>query len=189
MSSGQLSEFTSEHLKFNQDTSASAPLYDLDLVPYGYLETAIRDIRQSQPKDVFFVFEFSTVSERLSYSSPSFLFCAVSILEDEGGRRTSTPLLLSLHRAVELFSGSTFNIQSIHDVSASHAKVLREKTHHLVADKVVRTSFTGSKGLERWRKARVLLAWEAALFTNGQMTRWRVLCSPDSIKKACDVNF
>jgi hypothetical protein len=169
MSSGQPSESTPEHSGFAQDTSAKAPLYDLDLVPYSYLETAIRDIKRSQAKDVSVVFEFSTVSERLSYSSSSFLFCGVSILE--------------------LFSGSTFDIQSIHDVSATHAKLLREKTHHLVADKVIRTSFTGSKGLERWRKARLLLAWEAALLTNGHMTRWRVLCSPDSIKQICNVNF
>jgi len=184
ISLGQPSEFASE-----QDTSVKALLYDLDLVPYGYLETAIRDIKQSQEKDAFVIFEFSTVSERLAYCSPLFLFCGVSILEDESGRRTSMPLLLSLHRAVELFSGSMFNIQSIRDVSVSHAKHLREKTHHLVADKVIRTSFTGSKGLECWRKARLLLAWEAALLSDGHMIRWRVLCGPESIKRACNVNL
>ncbi|KAF8623501.1 hypothetical protein AX15_006284 [Amanita polypyramis BW_CC] len=161
----------------DEDPLSKAVFYDLDSITYGHLESAIRGIKRSQVKKSI-ILEFTTLGLHVSHLSPLLIMCAVPFLEDESGKRTSTPLLLSLRHMVELLSNSAFKIRSICDVSSTHTNLLRQSNQQLLVDKSIRMTFTGNKSLERWRKARLLLAWEAALLADGHLVKWRVCCTP-----------
>ena len=150
-----------------EDGLSNALCYDLDMVFYSHIKSIIYDVRRSQIKtNSITILEFTTLGLHVSYLSSLYLACAVPFLEDESrsGKRTLTPLHLSLRHVIELLSDAGIEIRSVCDVSLMHAEELRKHSRHRMI----------KKGMQ---KEGVLLTWEAALLTEGHLVRWRVCCT------------
>ncbi len=149
---------------------SSTLFYDLDLVCYGHLKSVIHDLRRSQIKtNSIKILEFTTLGLHVSYLSSLYPACAVPFLEDESksGKRTLTPLHLSLRHMIELLSDAAIEIRSVCDVSLMHAEELRRRSRHQMV----------KRGTKYGQKGGVLLTWEAALLTDGHLVRWRLCCT------------
>jgi hypothetical protein len=99
------------------------------------------------------------------------------LLRERGSCRTSTPLLTSLHRIIEVLSSGPSNntIERITNVTANHVTALRMMEQALVEDRVLRMDLIRKWGVEGWREHRLMIAWEAGLLSAGYLQRWNVI--------------
>jgi len=158
----------------------------LDFIPHPQLEASIRNLQSVLRKGIPATLEFTTIAPHISFLSTSFILCALPFLprkhlatdqNQETALRTSTPLLTSLHRVIELLTStpSKLTIESILNVSASCVTGLNALEGELQDDRGIRTAFIDKWGVEGWREHRLMMAWEAGLLSAGYLTRWIVV--------------
>jgi len=155
----------------------------LDFLPYPELESSIRTIQARLHPGSSALFKFTSISPKIAFLSDQFVFCCLPfmprryLLKQDNPRRTSTPLLTSLHHITEVLSteSSTVSIQQITNVTAEHIIALRMMEQSLVTDPVRRLGMIGKWGLDGWRDHRFMIAWEAGLLSAGYLQRWNVV--------------
>lgn len=192
ISSGFKAEQSSLSLPYELASEAIST-HTLDAVPRPCLRAFIRRLQLSTSSGSSLLLGFSTLSAPLSLWSPLYVLAAVPFLPCDPSnakshimkhshkrpsrRRTLLPLQSTLdHILRELISGSSpFNVQYVQNVSAEYAEYLSCYLRELEEDDDIRSAFVTKWGLDAWREERFLLAWEAALFTAGLLTRWIIL--------------
>lgn len=87
-----------------------------------------------------------------------------------------TPLSTSLDHILRLLtSGATpLSVESVENVSGQYANYLDRYVQDLTEMPAVRARFVARWGMAGWREERLLVAWEAATFRAGLMSRWAV---------------
>jgi hypothetical protein len=153
-----------------------------DFLRHAHLKPFIRNLQISLEPSASVTFEFTTLGSSIASFSTPFILCALPYLPRQRDgrllcRRTSNPLLASLHQIIELAtSGSSpFVIESVRNVSGEYATILDTITAELEDNRQQRNSFIEQFGKECWREHRFLTAWESALLRVGYLTRWVVI--------------
>ncbi|KAJ7940273.1 hypothetical protein B0H13DRAFT_2260525 [Mycena leptocephala] len=123
---------------------------------------------------------------------PQFILCAVPFLPhkhapprpkpthaNDRRNRTATPLLASLHRVLELLTAGpgtgALALENVSNVSTKYAEGLTTAAERLEDDSATRAAFIHQWGEGAWREQRLMLGWEAALYSAGLLTRWVVI--------------
>jgi hypothetical protein len=155
----------------------------IDSLPYPSLEPSVRTIQSSLQPGSIVVFEFTTIAADIPFLSDQFVFCCLPFMprrylpRNHSSCRTSTPLLASLHRIIEVLSSGPSNttIKRITNVTTNHVTALHMMEQSLVNDQVVRLDLIRKWGVEGWREHRIMIAWEAGLLSAGYLQRWNVI--------------
>ncbi|KAJ7461473.1 hypothetical protein FB451DRAFT_1268289 [Mycena latifolia] len=157
------------------------PHLDLDYIPFSHLEASLLQLRTALAPGTFARLEFTTPASDLPFLGTQFNFCAVPFLPRKyartGRRRTATPLLASVHRILELLTvgPAALALEYVSNASKKYAEGLDAAGGHLEEDRVSRTAFIQQWGVAGWREQRLMMAWEAALFSAGYLRRWVVV--------------
>ncbi|EKM55302.1 uncharacterized protein PHACADRAFT_184113 [Phanerochaete carnosa HHB-10118-sp] len=189
---------TSASLAAKRDLAADLTMLSLDAVPLSKLETYVRTLQLSLPLGASAMVGFSTRSSSVPYMSTAFVHASIPFFARKhvmerrtkpasqsdksiAGRCPSldmepTPLLTSLdHHLKLLTSGATpLSVESVQNVSVEYASYLDRYVQELTEIPAVRARFVAQWGLAGWREERLLVAWEAATFRAGLMSRWAV---------------
>lgn len=155
----------------------------LDFIPYYDLEDTLRNIQSHLKPGSFASFEFTTAIPHVSLFCDSFIFCALPFMPreyleyDEMLHRTSTPLLISLHRITELLTSGTspLIIESITNVTSAQITTLKHLDQELVGDKILRSNLIRKWGEKGWREHRLMISWEVGLLTAGYLAKWIII--------------
>ncbi|KAJ7286201.1 hypothetical protein C8J57DRAFT_1708554 [Mycena rebaudengoi] len=155
---------------------------DLDYTHFSHLEASILHIRNSLTPGTFETLEFTTPSQPIPFLSAQFILCSIPFLPRKYAihtrtpprYRTSTPVLASINRILELLTAGP-TLERVVNVSEQYAAALNVRSLHLEDDKDCRAAFIQQWGLAGWREERLMMAWEAALFSAGWLTRWVVV--------------
>ncbi|KAJ7172137.1 hypothetical protein C8R46DRAFT_1348614 [Mycena filopes] len=158
---------------------------DLDYTPFSALESSLLELRATLTPGTSATLEFTTPAAHVTFLSPHFTLCAVPFLprkhcitsKTPNRTRTATPLLGSLHRVLELLTAgpAALALESASNVSGKYADGLSAAAEHLEENRAARTAFVHRWGVTGWREERLMMAWEAALFSAGHLTRWIVI--------------
>ncbi|GJE87103.1 hypothetical protein PsYK624_031860 [Phanerochaete sordida] len=166
-------------------------MLSLDAVPFSKLESHIRALQRSLPPGSSAVVGFSTRGGSMSYLSTAFVQASIPYFARRhaiarpappGGGIAPTlgvepaPLLTSLDRVLRLLAhgGAALSVESVQNVSAQYASFLERYVQELTEQAAVRARFVARWGMAGWREERLLVAWEAATFRAGLMSRWAV---------------
>ncbi|KAJ7723957.1 hypothetical protein DFH07DRAFT_931954 [Mycena maculata] len=155
---------------------------DLDRIPFSHFETSLLQLRATLAPGTFATLEFTTPAAHVAFLSPQFNICAVPFLPRQHIRspstvRPATPLLGSVHRVLELLTAgpSAFALENVSNVSRTYAEALGAAAARLKDDRAARTAFIQQWEITGWREQRLMMGWEAALFSVGYLTRWVVV--------------
>ncbi|KAJ7112453.1 hypothetical protein C8R43DRAFT_153168 [Mycena crocata] len=158
---------------------------DLDYTPFSSLESSLLRLRSTLAPGALASLEFTTPTPSVTFLSTQFTICAVPFMTRKypGGsgapnrNRTATPLLASLHRVLELLTAgpAALALESVSNVSQQYADGLTAAAEHLEDDRATRTTLIQQCGMAAWREQRLMMAWEAALFSAGHLSRWVVV--------------
>ncbi|KAJ7256499.1 hypothetical protein B0H12DRAFT_1232828 [Mycena haematopus] len=165
---------------------------DLDYLPFSNLEPSLLELRTTLAPGTFVTLEFTTLAPHVAFLSPHFTICAVPFLPRRHLRsatkiapcwihptRTATPLQASLHRILELLTaagpGVALALENVSNVSKQYADGLNAAAEHLEGASGTRAAFIGQWGEAGWREQRLMMGWEAALFSAGLLMRWVVV--------------
>lgn len=154
----------------------------LDFVPYIELESTIRNAQVCLRPGHTVSFEFTAIAPKIPFLSDQFIFCSYPFMPrkftptPQVSYRTSTPLLISLPRIIEiLVSGtSTTTIETVSNVTAERAGALQLLEQELTTNRALRSAMVGKWGLKGWREHRFKLTWETALLQAGCLARWSI---------------
>lgn len=173
-------------------------MLSLDAVPFSKLGAYIRALQLSLPPGTSAIVGFSTRSNSVSYMSTAFLQASIPFLArkhvtesqaksiSQPGKSTAgrcpslamkpTPLLTSLDYNLKLLTSGAapMLVESVQNVSAQYADHLDRYVQELTDVPNVRDRFAAQWGMAGWREERALVAWEAALFRAGLMSRWAI---------------
>ncbi|KAJ7709482.1 hypothetical protein B0H17DRAFT_1324416 [Mycena rosella] len=159
----------------------SNPHLELDSTPFSHLDASLLQLRTALAPGSVASLEFTTPASPLAFLSAPFSICAAPFLPRRYARtgvgRTATPLLASVHRILELLTAgpAALALESVSNVSRTYADGLNAAAEQLEEDRATRTAFIQRCGIAGWREQRLMMAWEAALFSAGYMTRWVVV--------------
>ncbi|CAK5277308.1 unnamed protein product [Mycena citricolor] len=153
---------------------------DLEFIPYPLVTTQLRKLRNTLPPGSTASLEFTAPAVPITSMTPLFTLCAIPFLPRRCStqrRRTTTPLLLSLHGLLEALTigDGSLALESASNASSTYSAVLMDRNEKLEEDRQVRTRYISSFGERSWREERFMLAWEAALFSAGLLKRWIVV--------------
>ncbi|KAJ7685521.1 hypothetical protein DFH06DRAFT_1463538 [Mycena polygramma] len=162
---------------------------DLDYLPFSCLESSLLELRATLAPGTYATLEFTTPAPHVTFLSPQFTLCAVPFLPRKRARpspkgttepgltRTATPLLASPHRVLELLTAGpgALALENVSNVSIKYAEGLTAAAEHLEDDRLARGAFIDRWGEAGWREQRLMMVWEAALFSAGLLTRWVVI--------------
>ncbi|KAF8205781.1 hypothetical protein K438DRAFT_1670024 [Mycena galopus ATCC 62051] len=161
---------------------------DLDYVPFSRLEPSLLELRATLVPGTFATLEFTAPAPHVSFLSPHFIICAVPFLPRRHvaqiapnsihpRTRTATPLQASLHRVLELLTAApgALALENVSNVSKQYAEGLNKAAEQLEDAGVTRAAFIRQWGEAGWREQRLMMGWEAALFSAGLLTRWLVV--------------
>ncbi|KAJ7766879.1 hypothetical protein B0H16DRAFT_1412808 [Mycena metata] len=158
---------------------------DLDYTPFSAFESSLLELRTTLAPGTSATLEFTAPAAHLTFLSTHFTLCAVPLLPRRHcitrttptRTRTTTPLLGSLHRVLELLTAgpAALALESVLNVSRKYADGLNAAALHLEEDRAARTAFVHQWGVAGWREQRLMMAWEAALFSAEHLTRWIVV--------------
>ncbi|KAJ6502131.1 hypothetical protein C8R45DRAFT_1190452 [Mycena sanguinolenta] len=162
---------------------------DLDHLPFSRLEPSLLELRANLAPGTVATLEFTTLAPHVAFFSPHFTICAVPFLPrrhlrvaaktDRIRTRTATPLQASLHRILELLTaagpGTALALENVSNVSRQYADGLNAAAEHLEDDSATRAAFIRQWGEAGWREQRLMMGWEAALFSAGLLMRWVVI--------------
>lgn len=163
-------------------SNISGPVY-LDFIPYSDLEHVLCAVKASLKPGTFVSFEFTTVSPDIPFLSDSFVFCSLPFMprryfkHDGLPRRTSMPLLISLHRVIELLTSAAcpLFIETVKNVTSEHITAFGALHEALARDRILRSGSIQKWGERGWKEHRFMIAWERALLTAGYLTKWIVV--------------
>ncbi|KAJ7632963.1 hypothetical protein FB45DRAFT_866459 [Roridomyces roridus] len=154
----------------------------LDYIPLAQLEPSLVQLRATLPAGTSATLEFTTSAAHLSFLSPQFTISAVPFLPRKrvgrsGVARTATPLFASIHRILELLTAgpAALALESVSNESIKYANALNAAATQLEQDPAARSAFIQQWKEEGWRERRLMLVWEAALFSAGHLMRWVVV--------------
>jgi hypothetical protein len=151
------------------------------------------ELRTTLAPGTFATLEFTTSAPHVTFLSPQFILCAVPFLPHKHARarakanitptdrrnRTATPLLASLHRVLELLTAGpgtgALALENVSNVSTKYAEGLTGAAERLEDDSATRAAFIHQWGEGAWREQRLMLGWEAALYSAGLLKRWVVI--------------
>ncbi|KAJ7137725.1 hypothetical protein C8R44DRAFT_727940 [Mycena epipterygia] len=163
----------------------SNPHLDLDYIPFSHLEPSLLRLRAALAPGTVATLEFTTPAPSTTFLSTPFNLCAVPFLPRKYAvgaprrTRTATPLLASVHRVLELLAAgpgpAALTLERVENVSKTYAEGLNAAAGHLEDDRATRAAFIQQWGVAGWREQRLMMAWEAALFSAGHLTRWVVV--------------
>ncbi|KAJ7085729.1 hypothetical protein B0H15DRAFT_1023325 [Mycena belliarum] len=157
---------------------------DLDYVPYYHFEASLLQLRAAVAPGTFSSLEFTTPVSDLAFLGAQFNICAIPFLPRRYVRpgtsarnRTATPLLASFHRILELLTvgPAALILENVSNMSKKYTVGLEAAAAHLEEDPAARTAFIQQWGVAGWREQRLMMAWEAALFSAGHLRRWVVV--------------
>ncbi|KAF7363808.1 hypothetical protein MSAN_01038700 [Mycena sanguinolenta] len=162
---------------------------DLDYLPFSRLESSLLELRANLAPGAIATLEFTTSAPHVAFLSPHFTICAVPFLPrrylrsaaktDRIRARTATPLQASLHRILELLTaagpGVALALENVSNVSKKYADGLNAAAEHLEEASATRAAFIRQWGEAGWREQRLMMGWEAALFSAGLLMRWVVV--------------
>ncbi|KAK7019310.1 hypothetical protein R3P38DRAFT_3273601 [Favolaschia claudopus] len=168
---------------------------DLDYLPFSHLESSLLNLRTTLNPGNFATLEFTTPAPHVTFLSPQFTLCAVPFLPRKHARqtetprstrprlriRTATPLLASLHRILELLTtrgagpGDALKLENVSNISKDYARALNAAAERLEDVAAMREAFISQWGEAGWREQRLMMGWEAALFSAGLLMRWLVV--------------
>ncbi|KAJ6490594.1 hypothetical protein C8R47DRAFT_1214887 [Mycena vitilis] len=164
---------------------------DLDYLPFSCLESSLLELRATLAPGTFATLEFTTPAPHVTFLSPQFTLCAVPFLPRKRTRplpkgttviesartRTATPLLASPHRVLELLTAGpgALALENVSNISIKYAEGLTAAAEHLEDDSLARSAFINRWGEAGWREQRLMMVWEAALFSAGLLTRWVII--------------
>ncbi|KAK7038068.1 hypothetical protein R3P38DRAFT_2904239 [Favolaschia claudopus] len=168
---------------------------DLDHLPFSHLESSLLNLRTTLTSGSFATLEFTTPAPHVTFLSPQFTLCAVPFLPRKHARqdetppstrpplriRTATPLLASLHRILELLTtrragpGDALKLENVSNVSKDYARALNAAAERFEDVAAMREAFISQWGEAGWREQRLMMGWEAALFSAGLLMRWLVV--------------
>jgi hypothetical protein len=82
-----------------------------------------------------------------------------------------------LHRILELLTTGTaaLALENVSNVSRQYADGLSAAATHLEEASATRAAFIRQWGDAGWREERLMMGWEAALFSAGLLMRWVVV--------------
>lgn len=168
----------------------------LDAIPYPQLAAYIRGLQVSLVPGDSAMLGFSTQGHSRSCWSDDFAYAALPFLGRRLVTKTSaarlgvpdsarcpsldvkpTPLLTSLQYILKLLTSGTsrLSVDSVQNVSEEYASYLDRYVQDLTDMPKARGRLVAQWGLDGWREERLFVAWEAALFRAGVMSRWVVL--------------
>ncbi|KAJ7735430.1 hypothetical protein B0H14DRAFT_3516846 [Mycena olivaceomarginata] len=160
--------------KPTDDESPAAPLsfsitpnvhLDFDYLPFSCLEPSLLELRATLTPGTSATLEFTTPAPHVAFLSPH-----NSTLPGPRARtRTATPLQASLHRILELLTTGTaaLALENVSNVSRQYADGLSAAATHLEEASATRAAFIRQWGDAGWREERLMMGWEAALFSAG----------------------
>ncbi|KAJ6531310.1 hypothetical protein B0H19DRAFT_967011 [Mycena capillaripes] len=165
---------------------------DLDHTPFSALEPVLLELRTTLAPGTFATLEFTTPAPHVTFPSPQFTLCAIPFLPRKHARacagpnatsiapartRTATPLLASLHRVLELLTAGSgaLALENVSNMSKQYTNGLTAAAAHLEDDRAARAAFVHQWGVAGWREQRLMMGWEAALFSARLLTRWVVV--------------
>lgn len=136
-----------------------------------------------QPGDRLAI-EFTAVSPAVTFLSDCFLLCAIPFIPSrlapvEAPLRfpTSTPLLTSFHRILDLLSSGPdpLAICSIHNLSEMYATQLRADVRAIEEHGDLRAAMVEQIGMNHWRWLKLITDWKTGLLTAGKIVTWMVI--------------
>jgi hypothetical protein len=165
---------------------------DFDYLPFSCLEPSLLELRATLTPGTSATLEFTTPAPHVAFLSPQFTLCAVPFLPrrhaapptsnstlpvSRARTRTATPLQASLHRILELLTTGTaaLALENVSNVSRQYADGLSAAATHLEEASATRAAFIRQWGDAGWREERLMMGWEAALFSAGLLMRWVVV--------------
>ncbi|KAF9469266.1 hypothetical protein BDZ94DRAFT_1181937, partial [Collybia nuda] len=152
----------------------------LDFVPYAELDPAIRTMLHFLRPGNTVSFEFTTISPKIPFLGDQYIFCSYPFMPrrftptSQVSHRTSTPLLISLQKIIEMLGTLTTTIEAVSNITAESANVLQLLEQELATNSTLRSAIICRWGLKGWREYRFMLAWEAALLQAGCLAKWSV---------------
>lgn len=179
-----LDETTTPNLRhLPQPPNISSTVY-LDFIAPSDLASALRFVQSRLIPGAAATLEFTTIAPDITLLSDAFALCAVPFMPrmhartDAASQRTTTPLLTSLHRVVELLAAAgpvPVTIESVTNATATQITALWALHSRLLADRGLRSALIDKWGEEGWREHRLMVAWEAGLLAAGYISRWIVV--------------
>ncbi|KAJ6618812.1 hypothetical protein B0H10DRAFT_1658575, partial [Mycena sp. CBHHK59/15] len=151
---------------------------DLDYTPYPHLNAALLRLRHILAPGTAATLEFTAPAQPIAVLGSQFVLCVLPFLpRTHAPARTSTPLFVSLQRVLALLTAGPAApaLERVLNVSERYATALRATATRLEDDRGTRTTFIHQWGAAAWREQRLMLEWEAALFSAGHLTRWIVV--------------
>ncbi|THU88599.1 hypothetical protein K435DRAFT_729781, partial [Dendrothele bispora CBS 962.96] len=168
----------------------SSATFCLDFVPYLQFDVCVRKFIKSLHCGQSATITFSALAPHIRFLSKNFILSAVpfmprTYLDDADSdpadvrrfERAYTPLFVSLTRLTELLCSTSpqITIKCVEQVSDEYSQSLLTLERMLLQDKIVRDVLIRRWSLSGWREHRLMLAWEAGLFSSGLLHRWKVV--------------
>ncbi|KAF5386744.1 hypothetical protein D9615_001535 [Tricholomella constricta] len=154
----------------------------LDFVAYPDLGPTIRAFKTRIKSPSSASLELTTIAPSIPFLSDDFVLCSLPFmprkyLKDSIPRRTSTPLLTTLHSVTQYLSlgNPKTTIVSITNVTNEQVAALRISRQKLITDRAIRSGLITEWGENEWREHIFLLDWEAGLLAAGLLTRWSIV--------------
>ena len=189
---------TPSDLSADRNFASDMAMLSLDAVPFSKLKAHVRALQLSLPPGTSAIVGFSTRGNSVPYLSTAFVHASIPFIArkhvterrmkatSQPGKSTTgrypsldmkaTPLLTSLDHNLKLLAtgAAPLLVESVQNVSAQYASYLERYVQELTDIPKVRDRFVAQWGMAGWREERLLVAWEAALFRAGLMSRWAV---------------
>ncbi|RDB21066.1 hypothetical protein Hypma_011805 [Hypsizygus marmoreus] len=155
---------------------------DIDFIEYSDLERTLRAVRSQLQPGCSVSMEFTAIEAHVTFLSDEFILCAIPFLTPKqirpsSARRTTTPLLVSLHRITEYLTTGTSStsIETITNATSERITALRLLHKNLLTDRALRSALIRNLEEQGWREHRFMVSWEAELLAAGLLSRWAIV--------------